>query len=303
MPTIHPSLRRDGWWLAGRTVGRTEKVQASTFRPKREALGEGETRNCRAGGGELQSWLTVAAWGVGLGAFIDFYIGKAGQRRVRGWLETWWLKFSDVRWGNLRREEALFAVQVMDRLFGSRLFSARRMVVVVAATFVFGGLLIALITIDHGASFEWHAFFDTATLIWLIFILVSFAVSFSLTRFAAISVARILTTKPSINFLGLLVLIIFQYYLLLYWIDTVNGALWVTATTYRIVTQNFPSMKLFSIIGFIFLYFKIYVVSFITSAGSQYFTCSGTSSHIFSIHDEQGRRAAHVVRMAFRGSS
>ena len=66
----------------------------------------------------------VAAFGV-VGAFIDFYIGKPGQQRVRSWLETWWLRLSYVRWGNLGREEALFAVQVMDRLFGRRLFSVK----------------------------------------------------------------------------------------------------------------------------------------------------------------------------------
>ena len=73
----------------------------------------------------LSSWgkalAIVAAFGV-VGAFIDFYIGKPGQRRVRDWLETWWLRLSYVCWGNIGQEEALFAVQVMDRLFGKRFF-------------------------------------------------------------------------------------------------------------------------------------------------------------------------------------
>jgi len=50
---------------------------------------------------------------------VDFYIGKPGQRRVKDRLEMWWLRLSDVRWGNFGRGEALFAVQVMDRIFGS----------------------------------------------------------------------------------------------------------------------------------------------------------------------------------------
>jgi hypothetical protein len=65
--------------------------------------------------GTLPSWgnalATIAACG-GVGAFIDFYIGKRGQQRVRDWLETWWIRLSYVRWGNFGRQEALFAMQV-----------------------------------------------------------------------------------------------------------------------------------------------------------------------------------------------
>ena len=68
---------------------------------------------------EGSSWgaalTTIAACG-GAGALIDFWIRKSGQQRVRGWLETWWLRLSYVRWGNFGREEALFAAQVMPKL-------------------------------------------------------------------------------------------------------------------------------------------------------------------------------------------
>jgi len=69
----------------------------------------------------LDAWWTVAGVTT-IGAFIDFYIGKAGQRRVSDWLETWWLRLSYLRWGNFGREEARFAVQVIDRVFGRRIF-------------------------------------------------------------------------------------------------------------------------------------------------------------------------------------
>ena len=29
---------------------------------------------------------------------FDFWIGKKGEKRVRDWLETWWLRLSYVRW-------------------------------------------------------------------------------------------------------------------------------------------------------------------------------------------------------------
>jgi hypothetical protein len=67
---------------------------------------------------------TVAAWG-GLGAV---WIGRQGQQRVVGWLETWWLKFSDVRLATFGRAEASIAVAALDRLFGARLFSRRRFI-------------------------------------------------------------------------------------------------------------------------------------------------------------------------------
>jgi hypothetical protein len=85
----------------------------------------------------LQSWahiLTTIAACSAAGAFVDFYIGKDGQRRVKGWLETWWLKFSYVRWDTVGRDESRFAITVMDQLFGRRLFSTKRWIVVAAAT-------------------------------------------------------------------------------------------------------------------------------------------------------------------------
>jgi hypothetical protein len=81
-------------------------------------------------GGVESALATIAACG-GAGAFIDFWIGKGGEKRVRDWLETWWLRFSYVNVRNFGREEALFAVTVLNRLFGG-LGSRRRLI----ATFV-----------------------------------------------------------------------------------------------------------------------------------------------------------------------
>src|SRR6202007_1357508 len=132
-----------------------------------------------------QSWWTVVGWGA-LGAFIDFYIGKAGQRRVRDWLEKCCLRLSDVRWGNLGREEALFAVKVMDRLFGSRLFSAQRMIVVIAATLVGVVYILVLTLLDRVELIPWPTFFQPVYFVWFAIVILSFAVSFSVTRFAAL---------------------------------------------------------------------------------------------------------------------
>jgi hypothetical protein len=85
---------------------------------------------------------TIVAFG-GMGALIDFWIGKAGQKRVRDWLETWWFRLSYVRKSNFGRHEAAIAAAVMGRLFGDKLTARRRWASVVAllAVFVAFGLL------------------------------------------------------------------------------------------------------------------------------------------------------------------
>jgi hypothetical protein len=132
---------------------------------------------------------TVVACG-GAGAFIDFYIGRAGQRRIRDWLETWWLRLSYVKWSNFGREEALFAVQVMDRLFGRRFLSVRRLIAVVASTFVVSGFMIVsmmLIVMPHPILYylSWAAtvlgsfvivvFLQRSNLLFFVLVLLSFA--------------------------------------------------------------------------------------------------------------------------------
>jgi hypothetical protein len=168
---------------------------------------------------------TVAAWGAVaafVGRAIDFYIGKLGQQRVRSWLETWWLRLSYVRWGNLGREEALFAVQVMDRLFGRRLISVKRLIGVVgAATFVWGCLAISLLIFGYGFPYRVNIDFP----ILVIFFLCAFAASFSVTRIASVIVARALTKVYYFNFLGLIFLSAFQYWWFARWGNLVTQVL------------------------------------------------------------------------------
>jgi hypothetical protein len=76
--------------------------------------------------------LTDILWPIvlvgGLGAFIDFLIGKAGQERAKDFLLKWWVRFDDVRWNNFGREEGLFAGRFIERWFGRRIWSIRRIV-------------------------------------------------------------------------------------------------------------------------------------------------------------------------------
>jgi hypothetical protein len=169
----------------------------------------------------MQSWLTVAAKDMlavvaccGIGAFIDFYIGKSGQRRVKDWLETWWLKSSYVRWGALGRDEALFAVLIFHLLLGNRLFSARRMIAVSMAL-GFGTIAIA---------YRLGEFYDLYQLLLSPYVLISFiflfiltTLSFSITIFMSAKVAALLREGPFFNIAGLLFIILFQYCLVVFW--------------------------------------------------------------------------------------
>jgi hypothetical protein len=95
----------------------------------------------------IPGWLwPITAFG-GLGALVDFIIGRAGQDRVRGLLETWWIKFDDVHWHNFGREEAHTAVAVMDRVFGANLLSLRRVVPLFAIHIILIVLLCVVVVI------------------------------------------------------------------------------------------------------------------------------------------------------------
>jgi len=76
----------------------------------------------------------------GLGAFIDFLIGRARQAKAKDFLLRWWVRFDDVRWKNFGREEGLFAGRLIEQWFGKRIWSVRRLVVTV---FLFCFLLVA----------------------------------------------------------------------------------------------------------------------------------------------------------------
>jgi hypothetical protein len=70
-------------------------------------------------------WPIVAIGG--LGAFIDFLIGKAGQESAKDFLLRWWVRFDDVHWNNFGREEGLFAGRLIERWFGRSFWSFRRL--------------------------------------------------------------------------------------------------------------------------------------------------------------------------------
>jgi hypothetical protein len=84
----------------------------------------------------------------GLGGFIDFLIGKAGQARAKDFLSEWWIRFDDVHWRNFGRMEGLLAAQLIERWFGGKMWGLRRIMVFCALLifFLLAAYLAALIT-------------------------------------------------------------------------------------------------------------------------------------------------------------
>jgi hypothetical protein len=120
---------------------------------------------------------------AGVGAFIDFLIGCVGAGRVRDFLETWWIKFDDVRWNNFGQKEAIFAIELIDRWCGRRLWSWRRLVFVLVffAIAIPLGDWIALCQSDFEAPFVFHPI-DYPL---ILFSALSLGASVSLTRLIA----------------------------------------------------------------------------------------------------------------------
>ena len=56
---------------------------------------------------KLQHILWPIVLAGGLGALIDFLIGRTGQEKAKDFLLKWWVRFDDIRWTNFGREEGL----------------------------------------------------------------------------------------------------------------------------------------------------------------------------------------------------
>lgn len=78
---------------------------------------------------KLEDWahfLSFTAACGGCGAFVDFFIGKAGQKNVRKVVETWWIKLAELPSKYYSRAEAEFAYNFLVRYVG-KLLSLQRL--------------------------------------------------------------------------------------------------------------------------------------------------------------------------------
>jgi len=151
------------------------------------------------------------------GGFIDFIIGAKGQKRIYDRLETWWIRFDDVRWTNFGREEAEYAVRLMDLWFGRRLLSYRRVIFVVLfiATAMIAGHALAILYFASGWFFL-SANLTLAT--YLLIAAVGLATSLSVTRLIAVLAARSCRNSVWKNFTIFTMLLGFTYLIMVNWL-------------------------------------------------------------------------------------
>src|SRR5262249_44578637 len=75
---------------------------------------------------DWEAALKAIGGATAIGGLIDLAMYKAEKKKFQDWLETWWLRFTDVKWSNFSRAEAALAVQILDRWAGARLWSWKR---------------------------------------------------------------------------------------------------------------------------------------------------------------------------------
>lgn len=168
------------------------------------------------------SWIFEALPLVALGAFIDFYIGKGGQKVLRSKLENWWIRLSYIKLTNFGAREAEFSKRAFDYLFGERLISLRRLYSSVI-TWILAGLLalypifISEATIERKIlAFESAGFWIHSPAI------IFFAISITITQYSLVIISNILANNRKLSIFLLLFFFFLQYILLCIWVPILN---------------------------------------------------------------------------------
>ena len=86
-------------------------------------------------------WLALGKIGglALIGGLIDLAMRRSEKDRLNDWLIKWWDRFDSVEWSNFGRKEAELAVELLDRIVASRLWSWKRwrfVLTVCAGTYV-----------------------------------------------------------------------------------------------------------------------------------------------------------------------
>ena len=163
----------------------------------------------------------------GLGAFIDFLIGKTGQQRAKDFLLRWWVRFDDIHWKNFGREEGFFAANLIGRWFGKNTWSLRRILeglVLLAALIGFNYLRRQAMFGDQ-ATYE--QFFDNRTLskitVEVIVTIVGFSVATSFTKFVTLRMACLCGTGKAKNLIIFMLMLVINYIIFIVWLPVTDG--------------------------------------------------------------------------------
>jgi len=153
----------------------------------------------------------------GLGAFIDFLIGKAGQERAKDFLLRWWVRFDDVRWRNFGREEGFFAGRLIETWFGKRIWSLRR---ITSFAILSGVNLLYIITISS-LEYNFSCGYCHDPIYYLMIVLfvsfLAFSVSISVTKFITFRMAYLCNIGEAKNLIIFAALLIINCLMLVAW--------------------------------------------------------------------------------------
>ena len=165
----------------------------------------------------LPSALSIVVACAGVGAFVDFWIGKSGQKAIRDKLETWWLRLSYVNIHSFGRDEAIYSAHVIKYVFGS-FFSIRRIVsvFVIGVTVVIMRTLVSLF-LSHGHWMLIHLSPSVPDVFVFVIVTLLFSLSISLTIIGATAVAYTTTSYTGLNIVLFLSVLLIQYLILCIW--------------------------------------------------------------------------------------
>jgi hypothetical protein len=171
-------------------------------------------------------WPIVAIGG--LGALIDFLIGKAGQEKAKDFLLRWWVRFDDVRWNNFGREEGLFSGQLIEKWFGRRMWTTRRIAIafsifVLLILIEYFRLALSLSLLFHRSFCIFcHAKLYVAATA-LIASFVGFCISVSFTIVIAFRAADLCGMGKLKNLGVFIAMLVVNYLLFVYWSPVTGG--------------------------------------------------------------------------------
>jgi hypothetical protein len=159
----------------------------------------------------IESWKESLSFIIacgGVGAFIDFIVGKRGQQKVRSWVEDWWLRFADVNLKNFGRQEARTAAQIIEHIFG-KFFSARRVLSILAVIVICTGCWLVISRIRPWPSEGLTPI--RFLLLQLPVFLIVFSVSISFTMYLCRLASRTLPERPYYSFIIYVLFAALQY--------------------------------------------------------------------------------------------
>jgi hypothetical protein len=177
----------------------------------------------------------------GFGAFIDFMIGRTGQEKAKDFLFRWWVRFDDVRWSNFGREEGLFAGQLIEKWFGRRIWSFRRIgsTMLLFLLFMLIGYIIrppsSYVVNTNGFIFclicDYKGFWDIGDIaaITIISSVCAFLISISFTKYITFRMAYFCRVGGLNNILIFILMLITNYLIFTLWLPMTENVKWVAA--------------------------------------------------------------------------